>query len=47
MYAYNPVTLKEDYKLKSGMIATRYKLKSKLYEPLKIMKDRNINISNF
>lgn len=47
MYAYNPVTLKEDYKLESGMIATRYKLKSELYEPLKIMKDRNINISNF
>ena len=47
MYAYNPVTLKEDYKLESGMIATKYKLKSELYEPLKIIKDRNINISNF
>lgn len=47
LYAHNPITLKEDYELKSGMIATRYKLKRELYESLKIMKDRGINISNF
>lgn len=46
-YACNPITLKEDYKLKLGMVATKYKLKRELYEPLKIMRDRNINISNF
>lgn len=46
-YAYNPITLKEDYKLKPGMVANKYKLKRELYDQLKIMKDRNINISNF
>lgn len=47
MYANNPVTLKENYELKIGMMATKYKLQNELYKHLKKMKDRNINISNF
>lgn len=45
--SHNPISLKEECELEPGMIATKYKLKKDLYEPLRIMKERNISISNF